>query len=176
MIKDQYLVQPYHWICFHWSLIISNTSHRDAGMLFSYTTKLFWGGFLQWSCSRWCSNMAVTPFWNSLKDDTSVEVLDNPTGNIWLQAGTTKTYFCWILKLQPQLCWQSWFLYNKPHATTTIKSQWLHPRYFDRKRDTQEEYASLIKTTLWNMIWNVNFLDPSQTRKTDISALNTAYW
>ena len=41
----------------------------------------------------------------------------------------------------------------------------LYQTYYDRKRDAQAEYVSLIKTALQNTVLNVNFVDPSQTRK-----------
>ena len=41
----------------------------------------------------------------------------------------------------------------------------LHPTYYDRKRDTQAEHINLRKTALWNTIWNVNFVDPTQIKK-----------
>ena len=41
----------------------------------------------------------------------------------------------------------------------------LHPTYYERKGDVQAEYASLIKTASWNIIQNVNLVNPIQIRR-----------
>ena len=117
------------------------------------------------------------PFWYSEKGDMYIEVLDNPSGNIFLATSRDNefllSYRNTVLHTSTESRSSSQNYVKYPSSSTTTHkwlppwnpSDPLHPTYCERRRDAQAEYVSLIKTTLWNIIQNVNFVDPMQTRK-----------
>ena len=61
------------------------------------------------------------------------------------------------------------------HLPPSNPSDPLHPTYYARKRDAWEEHINLIKTALWYTIQNVNFADPTETRKAHEALMCDAY-
>ena len=105
------------------------------------------------------------------------KVLDNLTGNV--SPATSKdcefllSYRNTVLHISTESTRSSHNYINNPSSSTTSNMPLpfsnltypLHPTYYDRKRDAQEKYTSLIKTPLQNSLLNVNFLDPAITTK-----------
>ena len=102
------------------------------------------------------------------------EVLDNPTGNFHLAASREHSF---LLSHRDAVLHtsvdsrKSNHIYDKNPTSSTathIQSPSLNPNdpllptYCARKRDTQEEYLSIIKTALRNTIQIINFAELTQ--------------
>ena len=100
------------------------------------------------------------PFQYSEKGGMCTEVLDNLAGSIFLAASKDHGFLLSCRNTVLHTCAEfrrpSQNYSNNPSSKTTSNilllssnpSDLLHPTYYDRKRDVQEEFVSLIKTAL----------------------------
>ena len=202
MIKEQYLLQPYHQIFICWSLKAHNTSHwviqvnipLGWGAIFIVNKTAFWivlmiwFGMVYWS--MWVifhsSMVKRRKIYRNFRQPSRKHFSGHKEGP-WILTKLMKycTTYCIESRRSCHNC-------VKNPSTSTTAHMWLppskpsgplYPTYCKRKRDAQAEYISHYRTLskmliLWTQPYQERHMKSycvMQTEKPDISTLNTVY-